>query len=100
MKMTAYELVTRCDGAADKDKMEQLLAEKNDVPLSVVQFLIDNRERFEDSELTVDLEELIKWCEVEFDRVDSKIAKLNEYYKEVVEMHKAAFIYKAEKSCL
>lgn len=98
--MTAYELVTRCDGAVDKNSMEKLLAEKNDVPLSVVQFLIDNRDRFENSELTVDLEEFIKWCESEFDRVDSKIAKLNEYYKEVVEMHKAACIYKAEKSCL
>lgn len=99
-KMTAYELVTRCDGAVDKNSMEKLLAEKNDVPLSVVQFLIDNRERFEDSALTVNLDELIKWCEVEFDRVDVKIAKLNEYYKEVVEMHKAACTYKLEKSCL
>lgn len=96
--MTAYELVTRCDGAIDKESMEKLLAEKNDVPLSVVQFFLDNRERFEDSTLTVDLEELIKWCEAEFDRVDSKIAKLNEYYKEVVEIHKATCTYKIEKS--
>lgn len=43
--MTAYELVNRCDGAIDKESMEKLLAEKNDVPLSVVQFLVDNRER-------------------------------------------------------
>ena len=97
--MTAYELVTRCDGAADKEKMEQILAEKNDIPLSVVQFLVENREQFECSEVSVDLEELIKWCEAEFDRVDTKIAHLNEYYKEVVEMHKAACTYKAEKNC-
>lgn len=94
--MTAYELITRCSGVTDRENMEHILAEKNDIPLPVVQFIVKHNEIFEDSELSVDLEEFIKWCETEFDRVDAKISKLNDYYKEVVEIHKATCKYKNE----
>lgn len=50
MQMTGYELLANYEKAEDKDKQIQILADLNHIPVDMVCFVIDNREKFENLE--------------------------------------------------
>ena len=93
MQMTGYELLANYDKAEDKDKQIQILADLNHIPVDMVRFVIDHREKFEDSKTPLSAEEIVKWCEMELDRTDAHIHALEQYYRELCEVYRIASTY-------
>lgn len=65
MQMTGYELLANYEKAEDKDKQIQILSDLNHIPVDMVCFVIENREKFENLETPLSAEEFAKWCETE-----------------------------------
>ena len=93
MQMTAYELLANYEKADDKDKQIQILADLNRIPVDMVRFVIDNREKFENLETPLSTEEFAKWCETELDRVDNQIHAQEKYYREICNVYGIASTY-------
>lgn len=93
MQMTAYELLANYEKAEDKDKQIQILADLNHIPVDMVRFVIDNREKFENLETPLSKEEFAKWCETELDRVDNYIHAQEIYYRELCNVYRIASTY-------
>lgn len=93
MQMTAYELLANYEKADDKDKQIQILADLNHIPVDMVCFVIDNREKFDVSENQLSTEEFAKWCETELDRTDAHIHSLEQYYRELCNIYRIASVY-------
>ena len=81
MQMTGYELLANYEKAEDKDKQIQILSDLNHIPVDMVCFVIENREKFE------------KWCETELDRVDAHIHAQEKYYREICNVYGIASTY-------
>ena len=90
MQMTGYELLANYEKADDKDK---ILADLNHIPVDMVRFVIDNREKFDTSETPLSTEEFSKWCETELDRVDAHIHAQEKYYREICNVYGIASTY-------
>lgn len=93
MQMTGYEFLANYEKAEDKDKQIQILADLNHIPVDMVCFVIDNREKFENLETTLSTEEFAKWCETELDRVDANIHAQEKYYREICNVYGIASTY-------
>ena len=93
MQMTGYELLANYEKADDKDKQIQILADLNHIPVDMVRFVIDNREKFDTSETPLSTEEFAKWCETELDRVDAYIHAQEIYYRELCNVYRIASTY-------
>ena len=76
-----------------KTKKIQILADLNHIPVDMVCFVIDNSEKFDDSETPLSTEEFAKWCETELDRVDAHIHALEIYYRELCNVYRIASVY-------
>lgn len=63
MQMTGYELLANYEKAEDKDKQIQILADLNHIPVDMVCFVIDNREKFENLETPLSTEEFAMYTE-------------------------------------
>ena len=63
MQMTGYELLANYEKAEDKDKQIQILADLNHIPVDMVCFVIDNREKFENLETPLSTEEFAMYME-------------------------------------
>ena len=63
MQMTGYELLANYEKAEDKDKQIQILADLNHIPVDMVCFVIDNREKFENLETPLFTEKFAMYTE-------------------------------------
>lgn len=93
MQMTGYELLANYEKAEDKDKQIQILSDLNHIPVDMVCFVIENREKFDVSETPLSTEEFAKWCETELDRVDAHIHAQEIYYREICNVYRIASTY-------